>query len=304
MSYHCTKLEDAKKILEQYGVVVIDNYFPKEYADKVFNDTKKWLIDLDIGLTNDESTWIDENTPLGPKYGLYQSIISHCPMFWDLREKFYDIYKHILNTDDLITSIDGASFYPGSQRPKNNNDWAHIDQTIDSEFRCIQGQFVSTDTTGSLVATIGSHLKHPEVLKLSDIKDKESNWHKFNNKEVKLLKAMFGKVYQQPIYATAGSVILWDSRTIHSAKFPDKGDNTWRGAFYCSMLEEEDANVKIIQEAAIKGRTTNHWGSHIFDIKLLYNKKKNDKVMDLLNNSERLSYVDKMTPLQKQICGL
>lgn len=127
---------------------------------------------MNIGLTEDETTWNSTNTPFGSKYGLYQSIISHAPMFWTLREKIFDLFDlfAILHkNNNLLTSIDGASFYPGSQKPATKQDWAHIDQTIGSDLMCYQSQFVASTTSAAFVATIGSHLLHADVVKLSEI---------------------------------------------------------------------------------------------------------------------------------------
>ena len=303
---HTTDPSSLKIILEKYGVAVLDNYFDDIYADNVFNAVKKWLIDLNIGLTNDEQTWNSTNTPIGPKFGLYQSIISHCPTFWELREKIYPLFQIIYNNDKLWTSIDGASFYPGSKKPKNKQDWAHIDQTIASTFMCYQSQFVASDTSATFVATISSHLKHEEIVELADIKDKNSNWHKFSNSEVKQLKTIFQKNYQTQIHAKKSSVIFWDSRTIHSARFQDFNDKRWRAVFYVSMRPIESFtqhSKELIKKAAIEGRTTNHWASKIFDINDR-SEQKNNELMHLMNNLHKLSYIDNMTDTQKKISAL
>jgi hypothetical protein len=154
---------ELKPILEKYGVAILINYFTTAYAAEVFDAAKQWLIDLNIGLTDNEETWNVQNTPIGPRTGLYQSIISHCPTFWNLREQIHELFAIVLNEHRLLTSIDGATILPGSQKPKSKQDWAHIDQTESSTFMCYQSQFVATDTTASLVATIGSHYRHADV---------------------------------------------------------------------------------------------------------------------------------------------
>lgn len=293
-----------KNILEKYGVAILSDYFDESYADNVFSSATEWLINLDIGLTEDEQTWNMANTPLGPRTGLYQSIISHAPIFWDLREKMYNIFSIMWNNDKLLTSIDGATILPGSQKPKSKVvDWAHIDQTCSSDFMCWQSQFVATDTTASFVATIKSHLKHKEFLTMSKILNPESKWHKFDKNEIIELKKMFGEAYQTPIYAKKGNVIFWDSRTIHSAKYQD--DNSWRCVFYISMRPENNflANEKeLIKTAAKKGLTTNHWASKIFATVDKFGRK-NTKLTNLLKNLESLSYTKSMSPLQKRLCG-
>lgn len=202
-------IEDIKNILETYGVAILENYFTEEYADQVYDDVKEWLINIDIGLTNDVDTWITHNMPMGPRYGMYQSIVSNAPTFWELREQFHPIFSELLDNENLITSIDGASFYPAKYCPKKTKEWPHIDQTESSEFMCYQSQFVAADTSASFVCTPKSHIYHEEMLKKFNITSPK-NWHKFTDTEIDKLKKKFKKCYQIPIHAKKGSVIFWD----------------------------------------------------------------------------------------------
>lgn len=66
------------------------------------------------------------------------------------------------------------------------------------------------------------------------------------------------KNYQKPIIANAGSIIFWDSRTIHSAKYQQNEDDRWRAVFYISMREKSDysqRDIDLITRAAVEGRT-------------------------------------------------
>ncbi|XWV24562.1 hypothetical protein QJ856_gp1229 [Tupanvirus deep ocean] len=299
-----TNINHIKNILDEYGVAILEDYFSDDYADKVFDSAKKWLIDLKIGLTNDVSTWISRNMPYGPRYGMYQSFISHAPVFWELREKFYPLFQKVLGEDDLLTSIDGASIFPTINSPKNKQDWAHIDQTVSSDLMCYQSQFVATDTNASFVCTPQSHKFHQNILSRFKI-NSTNNWHKFTETEVLELKSIFKSNYQIPIHTKKGSVIFWDSRTIHSAKYPDTKENGWRSVFYISMRSIDtfsSSNIDTIKNAVINGKTTNHWGSVIFKTIDRYKRKNND-VSNLAINSKKLSFYTRMTHLQKKMCA-
>jgi hypothetical protein len=303
---HTTNPTHLTSILDLYGVAILDNYFTKEFAKKFVKGAIKWLINLDIGLTRDKKTWNIKNTPLGPRYGMYQSIISHYPKFWKLREELYHVFTLLYDDFELVTSIDGASVYPPKSTSKTTKDWAHIDQTINSNSMCYQSQLVCTDSTATFVATVGSHLKHKQILKEFGIEASSTNWHKFTDDQVTHLKKMFGDSYQTPIIASPGSIIFWDSRTIHSAKYQDPGDTSWRGVFYISMRPLKSVpqrNLNTIKRAAIEGRTTNHWGSRMFGTSDRY-KQKNEKVMKLMRNLGSLSYVSQMSDLQLKLVGL
>lgn len=244
--------------------------------------------------------------PLGPRYGMYQSIISNYPRFWELREEMYYLFSLMYGDFELVTSIDGASIYPPKKKHGRVPDWAHIDQTINSDLMCYQSQFVTTDTTASFVATIGSHLKHAKMIRKFGIPRSQYNWHKFTSSQATDLAEMFGDSYQTPIMAKAGSIIFWDSRTIHSAKYQDEGDFSWRGVFYVSMRPIKDItkhNLNTISKAALEGRTTNHWGTRMFANSDRYGNK-NKKVTSLLRNLRELSCVNEMTDLQLKMVGL
>ena len=304
-SYTTDNVQDLKSILEEHGVAILKNYFTDVYADDVFNSVKKWLINLDIGLTRDISSWVSKNTPFGPRFGMYQSIISHSPKFWELREQLYPIFQDLLNENDLMCSIDGASFYPTINSPKSRTTWAHIDQTVSSDFMCYQSQFIASNTKASFVCTPGSHKKHRHIIKKFAI-DTDSNWYKFSNDQVSYLEKKFDELYQIPIYASKGSVIFWDSRTIHAAKYPDNKENKWRAVFYISMrpLDTFDKkNKDIIKFAAVNGKTTNHWGDKIFKPMDRFKIKNND-VANQEQSSKDLSLVKSFSRIQKKMTGI
>lgn len=297
------RVNKLPSILDKYGVAILENYFTGQYADEVFDSVKKWLIDLDIGLTNDKSTWLNKNLPLGPRYGMHQSIISNAPKMWELRENFYSIFQSILGEDNLLTSIDGASFFPTKFSPKNKADWAHIDQTISSDFMCYQAQFIASDTDAIFVCTPKSHKAHAKIIKKFKIESKD-NWYKFTDNDVNHLQNLFGENYQVPIHAKKGSVILWDSRTIHSAKYPNYSEDKWRAVFYISMRSKTSyavENINTIQRAVLTGKTTNHWGNRIFNPFDRF-KNKNPKINLLIKQSEKLSYYGNLTQLQRKLC--
>lgn len=302
--YTATNITDLKKILDEYGVAILENYFDDKYADKIFASVKQWLIGLNIGLTNDIATWTAKNVPFGPRYGMYQSIISHAPAFWNLRESAYLIFRELLGDADLLTSVDGASFYPTINSPKNKSTWAHIDQTVSSDFMCYQSQFVASETDASFVCTPKSHLTHAEYLKKFSI-NTPSNWHKFTDEQVVILEKKFGANYQIPIHAKPGSMIFWDSRTIHAAKYPDNRENKWRAVFYISMRPRtchNDLSISTIKTAVENGLTTNHWGDVVFKPFDRF-KIKNSQVSFLVKNSAQLSHLANFTSLQRKITG-
>lgn len=276
-----TDLANLMPTLEKYGVAVLEHWIDGEEADRLAEEFINQLESLDIGLIADNSeTWTRSNMPIGPRWGMYQSIVSHLKPMWDCRRHMLEIYQHIWGTPNIKFSLDGASIFPPLQRMmKPAKDWPHIDQTSEG-FQCVQGQLVLTDTTASFVCTPKSHLIHSELLDGAS-----NNWYKLKDSDSKYLN-------QTPIVVPKGSVILWDSRTIHSAR--RQTDQTWRCvAYVCARPEDHYTlrNRKTLKRALAEGRTTNHWGSRMFG-KSIFRTGASKQVEDLLNSPERYMYKD------------
>lgn len=295
--------EMVKKILHQYGVVVIKSFFSPEQADIWKQEVIHWLISISDRLTENPQTWTSRNIPYGPRLGMMQSLISHCPTFWKIREAVYPIFCQLYDTNKLLTSMDGATVHPpihdGSKK-----DWPHIDQTVE-DLWCVQGQVVLSETTASFKCTPTSHLKHREILESVGKVGDPSNWLKINQTD-KLAK-IFGQWWQVPIHSPSGSVILWDSKTIHSAQKNDLEDKTgWRCAFYVCMRPAAEYSPEQVQQLAScfhQGRSTNHWGTKVFpkrpsDIKI---DRKNDSLEEYSEHPERLVIKNPSTLVQKLV---
>src|SRR5690606_5749422 len=130
----------------------------------------------------DYESWIKDNMPHGPRWGMYQSAVGDMKIAWRLRERLY-YYFHNLHYDTdtkqpLFTSIDGASIYPpkskylyrdemvGRNSTKlydSSTDWAHIDTMGDEKI--YQGQIILTDTDAAFRCTPYSHKIHNKICK-------------------------------------------------------------------------------------------------------------------------------------------
>lgn len=296
--------------LNEFGLVVLSNIIPPDACDKYVESSVNWLTSILPPLSRATQTWTPENTPTGPRKGMYQSLVGHCPVAWELREKLYPLFASLHATEDLITSIDGATIFPPCK--SSAADWPHIDQTTsEKDLVCYQGQVVLTNTTASFRCTPGSHLIHEEIVTEYNL-DRKSQWHKFTTDEIEKLKPRFTD-WQIPIHVPKGSVILWRSTTIHSAKYvddptiyqPDKSWDGWRCVYYICQRPKihcSKRGLKTIKDAALKGRTTNHWGTKTFP-KTGRFAKKHPAVENVLKNPE-LVVCKNLTPLQRRLVGL
>ena len=305
--------EEAKIIrqkLDEYGLAIIENVIPDDKCDEYVKTSVDWLGKLIKPLSRAPETWTFENLPSGPRKGMMQSIISHSPVAWELREKLYPLFSALHGTKDLITSLDGATILPPIQG--SNKDWPHIDQTkSEDDIKCFQGQVVLTNTTACFRCTPKSHLKHKEIVETLEI-NRKNQWYKFKDIDISTISPWFDE-WQIPIQVSKGSIILWRSTTIHSAKYVDDPKiykplyswDGWRCVYYICMRPKKQftkTGLKTIKKAALEGRTTNHWGTKTFPKRQRYDDGKHRSVDKLLDDPTVV--VQELNEVQKKLVDL
>jgi hypothetical protein len=250
---------------------------------------------------SDRSNWA-ETFPLHNKVGVFAGPAGQTQVMWDLRQdpRIVNMFAKIWNTHDLIVSMDGLSLMcPPEIREGHIESWPHVDQTIlrrqdqvahnnnppegfvsESSLKTkpytIQGQFLFEDSfegDGGFYCIPKSHLVFSEfapVLEtLSTLPkgEKTQARNKFLNEFFENRQDESGNSYvRQQIKAPRGSLILWDSRTIHWNQHASK-DRNYREdpkvrmvGYVCyvpkSRLTEEGRLLR--QEAFTKGISTGH----------------------------------------------
>ena len=291
----------VNEILDEWGVCVVKSHFTAEYSEVAKTRIVDWLEKLSPQL---KSKWSINNLPYGPRFGMMQSLVGHCPAVWELRERLYPLFREIWKEDALLTSIDGASVHPAVVH--KSADWPHIDQTK-VDVRCVQGEVVLTDTTATFRCTPKSHKKHLELLKMADKVDDASNWLKLDGAMQAKLKPLF-EHWQVPIHAPAGSVIFWLSNTIHSAKRNDPIDDGWRCVVYICQRPEShftERQKKTLRRAATEGRTTNHWVTRLFPKRpgSMYRNPHAKEIEQLTDNPEQV-VMPNPSPLLRKLTAL
>ncbi len=220
-----------------------------EYIEKAWPNCKM----------DDRSNW-KEAFPLHNRQGIFAGPAGQTQVMWDLRQdpRIVDVFARVWNTNDLIVSMDGLSFMcPPEIREGHLQPWPHVDQTIlrrqdgvghnnnppidfasesllKSKPYTIQGQFLfedSFDGDGGFYCIPKSHLKFSEFAPQLEVLDalevpRDEKWKAIND----YLKNFFslgadesGNSYcMKQITAPRGSLILWDSRTVHWNQHPSK----------------------------------------------------------------------------------
>lgn len=212
---------------------------------------------------------------LYPKHGmLFQHWdFGHNPISWELRQniKIINEFKKIWNTDDLLTSFDGISVsLPCEDTGRGwtrNKEWFHTDQSYKTnDFKCVQS-FVNiynvNQGDGTLRILKGSHKLHKDFQHKFNISS-SSDWYMLNEEEKNFYTERLDEDCDICVIAPAGSLVLWDSRTIHQGMEPSKTRNKpnircvpyicMTPAFLATQTQIKK-RIKYFEEK----RTTNHW---------------------------------------------
>ncbi len=276
--YICS-IESTKETLEKFGVAIVEKILVDEECtdiiDKMWSHfehiTQKWKTPIN---RNNTATY-REIFKLFPTHGmLFQHFnIGHTQISWNIRQhpKIIEIFCNIWDctSDELLVSFDGISF---GVKPEDTNrgydqktPGFHTDQSYTiPDFKCIQSWVTALDVEeGDATLSIyeGSHKYHQEFAKTFNILNKD-NWFKLapEHKQFYLNKGL----EETRICCLKGSLVLWDSRTIHYGANPIRGraHPKLRSIIYLCYMPREQISAKDLQKkrkAFNELRTTSHW---------------------------------------------
>jgi hypothetical protein len=251
MKYFTTK-ENVLKTLNKYGVAVIPEILNEIECDNAKNgmwDTLEHMTcDWDIPILRDDPETWKEIRKLSPYHDmlLHNYEIGHAQFIWDIRqnEKIVDVFSRIWRThkEDLLVSFDGLSIsLPpeftlfGWQEDQDDPMWLHTDQSFTrNEFECVQSFFTPYEVRekdATFVFLEKSHLYHSRFRETFNITSKR-NYCRLNDDDVRFYKQLGCE--EKRISCPAGSLILWDSRLIHSGgnAFRSRNKKNTRCAIY------------------------------------------------------------------------
>lgn len=280
VKYYCSK-ETLKETLNKFGVAIIPNVLNENECTSLVNGiwnyfehiTQEW----EIPIKRDNPNSWKEFYKLYPTHAMLIQHwdVGHTQVSWDVRqnEKIVDIFSHFWNCDknELLVSFDGLSFNLPPEITKRgwnkNNTWYHTDQsfTVD-EFKCIQSWVTGIDVNdgdATLSFMEGSNKYHKEFRKNFNITDK-SNWYKLT-KEQEQFYLSKNCLYKN-IKCPKGSLVLWDSRTIHCGveALRNREKPNLRAIIYLCYMPRELSTQKLLekkQKAFQELRTTSHWAN-------------------------------------------
>ncbi|KAK5746237.1 hypothetical protein LTR17_000972 [Elasticomyces elasticus] len=253
---------DWRDDFHKYGCTLIKGVLSKERAQYYVNKQLEWLKSFNLGFDpNDQSTWKAEHLPVSFKGGMmFSYAVTHEKMAWEARTEpaIVDIFEKLWATPELIASFDGLNIFPPQKDlAKSWTPWPHCDQNPERKgMQAVQGLInfaPNGENDGGLVLMKGSAKLFNEFF----AREREQGDHEdapppeikfmdlflFNKRDVKWFEdrgCELVKINMEP-----GDFVLWDSRTMHYAKFPE-GDQI-RHAQYICMTPRKFATEEALE---------------------------------------------------------
>lgn len=252
--YECAHLftdaAGARATLAQYGVAVIPRLMDAPKCDRLVGQVWDYFEHVSAdwpvpARRDDPATWphIPNNMFLSHGQLLQWFEGAHSQAAWDLRQDpalvapFAELWH--CAPADLLVSFDGFSFaVPPEQRGGRGferDSWFHCDthdyknknKNKNNKYACVQSWVTPLDVApgdGTLVVMEGSHLHHDEVRAILQSTEDASkfNWYKTDQRQVVAEYERRGCVRRR-IVCPAGSMVLWDSHTLHYGGAPLRG---------------------------------------------------------------------------------
>jgi len=310
-----SKIDDAgeqiPKILGKYGMVVVTDVLTNDECDFHTSQIVQTVTKLSDGVDHtDLSTWKDERLMPQVSPGVFNCGIGNSRAVWSVRlnPKVKQVYAQAYGTDDLISSVEMVNVKPPIEpfHDPTKNDWAHTDNHKLFD-RCVQGQVVLSDTTAGPLCSPKSHLVCAALVGFR--RKHNINSDPEAREEVKrMVESVDGK-FQVPVIAPKGSVIMWLSSMLHSAKLMDRpaesetfdGWKGWRCVVYLAYRPRSDvdgehmAHLKLAYE---KNLTTRHTGD-LFDTKNISDYPDHEKYTAKIHDIYQSVVIDGIFPIEE-----
>lgn len=281
-----TTPERIRETVEKFGFAIVPNLLSREECTKFLSEfwrtlnniTSEWNVPIE---EKDEKSWTSFYNLFPMHSMLLQHFgIGHAQFVWNLRQnpKIIECFQQIWNETDLLVSFDGVSFHLPPEKTKRGwyrQSWLHTDQRYTSNrFECIQS-FVSLLETNSDDATlqvlVGSHKLHSKFAQKFKgqpqfEKNKNKDWYKLNDEEKRFYTERGCELKR--IACPEGSLVLWDSRTIHCGVEPLKSrlKPNFRAIVYLCYMPRSLCSEKLLKKkrkAFEEQRMTSHWPAKV-----------------------------------------
>ena len=288
MSYIFDKsnTHEWKEHLDENGYVVLKDILQQQEKDAIFQTflQEMKIVSPKLDFDNPE-TLVNKNTPIIFSKGIACfNGFGQSNFMWKLRlnNNIQNIFKHIHNTDELVTSLDGFSLFVSSKQ--KSNPWLHIDQNPSNNIYSIQGSYNFKPVNESSSGFILIPKSHSKKI---DQQVKHSNDWIIMNEQKELMKQSIKLIIPENCF------VLWNSKLIHSNTGMKKGNYFDRLTCYITYLPKSlrsETVYKKRQDAYLNSNTTSHWANkcevkrYPNHFKLNYEKKGFHNLKSLLIN--------------------
>ena len=276
---YCCNKETLRETIDKFGVAIIPNVLDEKECENIVNGLWDYFEHIsqswNIPLSRNNKDSLREFYKLFPLHSMLVQHwnVGHAQVSWDVRQnsKIIDIFAYFwgCTPEELLVSFDGVSFNPPPEFTNKgwnrNNTWYHTDQSYTrNDFECIQSWVTGLDVNdGDATLSImeGSNRYHREFAEEYKKTDKE-DWYRLT-KEEEQFYINKGCSYKN-IKCPKGSLVFWDSRTIHcgAEAYKTRSEPNFRSIVYVCYTPRKlcsKANLKKKQKAFDELRTTNHY---------------------------------------------
>ncbi|KAK9807834.1 hypothetical protein WJX72_010581 [[Myrmecia] bisecta] len=257
--------------LQQHGWAKIEGVLPVEFCQQYVSSVWDWLESLGTGISrNDPATWDQTRWP--PSFrGIVNTLeVSHQDFVWQVRKhpRVVQVFAELWGTNELLTSFDSINICKPGAIDDAAPSWLHTDQSPTRRgIVCVQGLLnmvdVSAETTGTLVVKDGSHRAHEGFFSNNTVLTPEEKAATPDFYQFKEAELPFWEHFQSlALSAGAGSLFLWDSRTVHQNCLSPKDSNQWRHVVYCCYQDRSLATPRDLELKRLawdEYRVTTHW---------------------------------------------
>jgi ectoine hydroxylase-related dioxygenase (phytanoyl-CoA dioxygenase family) len=276
---YITTPEKLRETLDQYGVAIIPSVLDKEEClemqNGMWNTLEHWTQNWEQPIKCDNAvSWRD----IRNLFPLHSMLIHHhglayAQFIWNLRQnkKCIEPFANLWGCapEDLLVSFDGASFHMPPEITNigwHRKTWYHCDQSYTRNgFECVQSWVTGFDVNegdATLAFYEQSHKYQAQFAQHFNISEK-NNWYRLESPEQIKFYTDYGCL-ERHIKCPRGSMVFWDSRTIHCGVEAQKGRprHNFRCVVYLCYMPRQlctQAELKKKQKAFEDMRMTSHW---------------------------------------------
>ncbi len=281
-----TTLKSLVKKLKKNGVATLSDILDEKECENITIDAFKWLNEKPLNKEdkfdiNDKKTWRNISKKFNALHGgmIQHHNIGQSQFAWNVRShpNVKKVFEKLFKTNDLYVSFDGVNITPPPEvtnlGKRTSRLWFHTDQGYKKKGMISIQSFVTMmnvdEGDSTLLVLKGSNVFHEEFFETFKTFRPNGDWCKLTEEHLDWFITKKG-CKPTAIKASKGSIILWESRTIHmglSAASERQNKDRFRLIIYVAMFpktnlteSDKEKRKKWFEE----GRMTSHWGTKLF----------------------------------------